>query len=359
MNSVHKLWRYGALVRHNTGKSLVRQAMEILRLRFGPSRIGLTEYFELEIFDDRVYGWAERRRCIGHRGSSRIQRDLNVYYWHGVAHDKILNYLVLTHLGFPIPESIATFNPFGRRIDKEPQLSSPDEVSAFLGHHRPFPLFAKPVHGYSGVAAYGVRDMDLASGSIELINGETMSLDALTRDMVFEPYGGMLFQRLVRPSPAVAEVFGDRLSSFRIIVLLTASGPRIHMTFWKIARLRNMLDNFSHGKYGNMLGWINRDTGVLERVIGGFWPESDGIAVHPDTGQGMIGFTIPEWETIRTMCLSAAVHFPGLRIQSWDVALSDRGPVILELNTGADLEVPQLVGRTPFLDDTLQSLLAG
>ena len=71
----------------------------------------------------------------------------------------------------------------------------------------------------------------------------------------------------------------------------------------------------------------------------------------------MKGFVIPKWDEVKEVCLSASVNFPGLRIQNWDVALCDRGPVLVELNTEADLEIPQFIGRIPFLNDQLISMI--
>ena len=44
--------------------------------------------------------------------------------------------------------------------------------------------------------------------------------------------------------------------------------------------------------------------------------------------------------------------FAGIRTQSWDVALTDRGPVFLEVNFGGDLNLPQLANGKGVLDDT-------
>jgi len=357
MNTLSNLWRYARLVSHIHGKSIPRQAAEILRLRFGPRRIGLTEYYEFELFDDALFNWNHRSHFIGHRYGSYLDRLLNADAWGAIAYDKIVNYQILSRLALPIPEPIATYNPFGRRIGNEPVLIDVDSLLQFIQRTKPYPFFIKPIHGYSGMASFGIRNIDSCTGTVELINGERIGLDVLTREILHEPHGGMLLQSLLRPHAAIAEVFGERLSGFRIVALLTDSGPRIHLAIWKLARHQNMTDNFSYGKYGNMQGWIDRDTGVLERVIMGFWPDNQEILDHPDTGRCMPGFRIPDWDKVRDAVLAAAVHFPGIKIQSWDVALCDRGPVLLELNTNANIEIPQLIGRKPFLDEHMDGLL--
>jgi len=357
MNTLHNLWRYARLVSRNHGKSIPRQAAEITRLRFGPRKIGLTEYYEFELFDDALFNWNHRTHFIGHRYGSYLDRLLNSDSWGAIAYDKVVNYQILARLNLPIPESIATYSPQERRIGNEPVLTDIDSLLRFIQRTKPYPFFIKPIHGYSGVASFGIRNIDPCTRTVELINGESIGLDVLTREILHEPHGGMLLQSLLIPHPAIAEVFGERFSGFRIVVLLTESGPRIHLAIWKLARLHNMTDNFSYGKHGNMQGWIDRDTGILQRVIMGFWPDNREIVDHPDTGRPMLGFRIPHWDRVREVCLAAAVHFPGLKIQSWDVALCERGPVLVELNTNANVEIPQLIGRKPFLDEHVDALL--
>jgi len=46
-----------------------------------------------------------------------------------------------------------------------------------------------------------------------------------------------------------------------------------------------------------------------------------------------------------------------LRLQHWDIAFSDRGPILMELNTEADLGVPQYLGRSAFLTERIDALM--
>ena len=48
----------------------------------------------------------------------------------------------------------------------------------------------------------------------------------------------------------------------------------------------------------------------------------------------------------------------GLRLQHWDIAFSEKGPVLMELNTEADLGVPQYLGGKAFATDSIDALMA-
>jgi hypothetical protein len=63
---------------------------------------------------------------------------------------------------------------------------------------------------------------------------------------------------------------------------------------------------------------------------------------HPDTGGAITGTAVPDWNAVLTVVREAAATLPGIRTQSWDIALTDRGPIILEANYGGDLNLGQL-----------------
>jgi hypothetical protein len=167
----------------------------------------------------------------------------------------------------------------------------------------------------------------------------------------------MLLQRLLVPHPEIKRLVGETTSCIRIIVLVTDAGPKVRLAFWKIARASNVTDNFSLGKTGNLLGWVDVETGKISRVITGLWPDGREVRSHPDTGGTLLDAQLPDWQTAVDMCLRASVHFPGLRLQNWDVALCEQGPVLMELNTEADLGIPQMLGREPFVNDDMENML--
>jgi len=354
MNTLRNLWRYAMVVSRSHGKSIPRQAAEIVRLGLGPRRISPIEYYELELFDDSLIHWNVTGHFAGHRSGTYLDRLLSREAWATIACDKVVHYQILSSLGLPIPHSIASYNRHGRRIGFEPVFGDVDSLLHFIGRTKPYPFFIKPVRGDSGVASFGIRSIDWSTETVVLIDGRSIRLDTLVREISQDANGGMLLQSLLTPHHEIVEVFGERLGALQIVTLLTDSGPRIHRVIWKLAGSRT--DQTHHGKSSKMQGWIDRDTGTLDRVIFGSWPDGQQILEHPDTGSLMRGFRIPHWDNVREIILAAAVHFPGLRIQSWEVALCEDGPVLLELSKGSRID-PQLVDRGRGSDRPTQSFL--
>jgi hypothetical protein len=135
---------------------------------------------------------------------------------------------------------------------------------------------------------------------------------------------GYIFQEQLKPSKAMRELVGERLSSVRIMVRLKASGPELFRPVWKIPVGDNVADNV--WRDGFLLAAVDPANGRVERVIIGFGPKEEGVEIHPDSGAKLRGSAIPAWRAMAELCLKAAPHFPGLRLQAWDVASTSEGP---------------------------------
>ncbi len=290
MPKIKNILNYAQKVKSQTGKSYSHQLQDIVRLRYSSKPIGITEYYQLQFFDESFC--KIKKFFIGRRYSAFIDKICNINSWRVMAEDKIVNYCILRNLNFPIPGIIATYSKLGRRIGNEIVLKSENDIIKFLSQNSVLPLFMKPVHGYLGRGVFGIEKVNIPHNDVLLINGEHISFDKLLATALTPKYDGAIFQNMVLPSPEIAEIFGKRISCIRIIAFLSSKGPKVHIAFWKIAREHNMVDNFDSGKLGNMLGWIDIETGSLDRIIGGFWPNTCEITDHPDTGKKMKGFII-------------------------------------------------------------------
>jgi hypothetical protein len=123
----------------------------------------------------------------------------------------------------------------------------------------------------------------------------------------------------------------------------------IHCAATQISSGANPADNY--WRTGNMLGAIELTSGIIQRVVRGAGADLAVNEPHPDTGRPLIGTPIPDWPRLVELVMSAATVFAGIRTQSWDVALSDQGPVFLEVNFGGDLNLAQLANGKGVLDE--------
>ncbi len=68
------------------------------------------------------------------------------------------------------------------------------------------------------------------------------------------------------------------------------------------------------------------------------------ITSHPDTGVVLLNVKIPFWEELLELCKAAAEVIP-LDYLGIDIALSERGPVILEVNARPGIEIQNIAGE--------------
>ncbi|MCL4745395.1 MAG: hypothetical protein KJZ83_08265, partial [Burkholderiaceae bacterium] len=105
-------------------------------------------------------------------------------------------------------------------------------------------------------------------------------------------------------------------------------GVEIVKAGWKLAGGDSDTDRFDKEHPASLIADVSIADGTL-----GLASSMRGRETHvPRTGAQLHGFLLPDWHEARELCAQAATMFPMLRIQHWDVALTDHGPVLLEVN---------------------------
>ena len=330
---------------------------EALRLRVGGHRLTLNEYIDYQLHTDRELTAKERQRFVGHDRKWRIHVRCNQKQWF-MLHYKIpfTQFMMATEMA--APKIFAVYGEgAGKHLPGAILLSTEEEVIEWLRHDAPYPLFVKPNDAMLGEGAIGLTAYSNENNKLTLTNGALESMEVFVQQLRNKSSGGILFQELLRPNPEVARICGQAISSLRITLGRTAKGLQILSACWRIPTGNNMIDNFRHGISGNLLGGIDTSTGKVTRVCGRVGNKIDPVKHHPDTGFPFENISIPDWSRVIDICTLAGEYIPGLGLQNWDVALTDRGPVITEINVFGDMDVHQFANRRGFRSDALEESL--
>ena len=326
---------------------------EAVALRRGPGQLTMAEYCYYRMWESRL-SLAEKRRFVGKRVQQAMHLACNDYGWNAATEDKLLFHGIATSAGLPVPELLAIVHPT-RRIDGVPTLANLEAVESLLRDPTLYPFFAKPIDGMYSLGVVSADRVD-AHGTVYLADGSTKSAHEVAASLVNDHARGVLIQRRLAPAPAIASQFGNRLWSVRLLVLLGEDGAQIARSLCKIPAPGNVADNF--WRRGNMVAAVADETGRVMRVVRGTGNGSEAHLDHPETGSPIVDFEVPDWTAVRDLVARAALLFPGVRTQSWDVALTDHGPIILEVNWGGDLNLAQLAYGAGVLDDTFAAHLS-
>ena len=344
--------------KRQSGKGIISQILDISHLRKAEGRVGPSEYFDYGLFDDTKYNPDSRREFVGWNGEALINKQLNKSEWAVLSFDKIVFYTFLEGAGIPYPSIQAIFSTTGRYIRGIPTLTTPEALSAYLKTQAVYPLFVKPSHGNFGRGSYFLAGYDKSSDSVEFRDGTRVPAVEFTSSLETKLSGGYVFQEVFAPHPSLVDLCGTRSSTIRVVTVIDRHGPHLLRAVWKIPTGNNVIDNFQHGRTGNLVASVDVKDGSVQRVIGkGTDREFVPVTTHPDTGKSLCPFTIPNWQDITELCLQAACNIPGYRLLHFDVALAESGPALLEVNFLGNMDLLQHASGKGFLSNELKAAL--
>ncbi len=325
---------------------------EWLRLRFRRGRIGFSEYLDFRLF--RADLDLESKTAFGGRRAQQALEELLVdAYSRILTLDKVTAHLFLSGLGLPVPRLFAVFGN-ERRPGPFEALADERELSRFFSTLETARLYVKPAFGVKGKGNFSIVESD--SAGVRTLRGDRLSFAELARRLsACSPFGWMLQENLAA-HPTVAERCGVQVSGLRLNVFLGSGEPRILRATWKV-NVGGDTDNFDSGRSGNLVAAVDANTGIVTRVIAGLGLAQREVDVHPVTGRELVGMRLPLWGETLQLVERAARAIPGFICQGWDIALCDRGPVVLEINDFGDLDLVQAAHDTGFLDDRFMQML--
>lgn len=342
------------LAAQQSGKSGLQQVREIMALRHTGGQCGISDYYSYKLYDDDYQQGRGAADYIGWRLHQQFSLALNPRHVTLPGWDKLNFTLIACEAGLPVAPIRACFH----RSRQLPEifgmhLKTVGAAAEFLRDKSIYPLFGKPAYSQQGYGTAYLAGYDSASDSLLQLNGASIPVEQFlnrleqTVDQRFHrPECGFLFQESFAPAPEIKALTNwSAICGVRIICLNGPDNVIPISAGWKIAVPPNQVDNFSKGKYGNLSAHINLETGEVGKVVNGFWPQANILEKHPNTGHPLKGFRLPGWSKLLDACHVAGKVFPLMKIHHWDFALTDNGPLMLELNDLGGIDIDQAYGH--------------
>lgn len=329
--------------------------IEVLKMRFGSQRLLFQEYIDYRLHDLDDLDAEARSRFLGSGRKFRLNYVCNDPHWFMLG-EKLPMALFMMATGLPMPKIYAVYDLDGRNLPGATLLRSASEVAYYLRTCQHYPLFLKPSHGTYGWGVLGLQNYLSESDSIIFLNGQQRKVTEWVESLNPEFARGILFQELLKPHPEIERVCGARLSTIRVTSARIDRKNRILSAVWRVPTGSNMMDNFQHGVSGNLLGGVNVTNGYITRVVGRINGKIESVHVHPDTGVQFDQYVLPDWSRVVEICEEAANYLMGMNLHHWDIALTDRGPIIVENNEVADLDLHQHANRQGFWTDDIEAV---
>ncbi|WP_394749407.1 sugar-transfer associated ATP-grasp domain-containing protein [Spongiimicrobium salis] len=216
---------------------------------------------------------------------------------------------------------------FKAYIDHDHFLPFENDLTSFtswLKQRTPASLILKSSTGYQGVGIEKVQV--LQKGNIYFFN--SMNIESF---YVFLKKNRLdLIEVAIEQHPILNHMYSGSLNTIRIITVVD-SQKKVHFLG---AMLRvgttGFVDNFSAG---GVSAQIDLKTGIVIAPL----VSKDSRLIHesgkhPITHKDIIGVALPFWVELKEMVGQAALVVPSVRTVGWDVAITSKGPYLLEGN---------------------------
>lgn len=330
------------------GVPRLQQLWELLVLRSGIGKLTAEDYYKLRLYRQKM-PLTEKRQYM----SNQAIPPAMVGRWKAVADDKLLTYSILSGCGFRTPTVYAICHPL-RCHGRVTALRAPPDAAAYLRSQAPYPFIIKPIRSMFSKDVMLVEGLEPRSNALQIAGAAAASVDEIASHC-FQRRSGYLFQERLRPHADIRQRISDRICTLRIIVLNRPGEPRVMMAVWKIALGGNLADNY--WRPGNLLAALDQETGEIVSCSTGLGPNYRVVERHPATGIELHGFRVPCYREAIDLALRASHAFCDIPMQAWDIAVTDEGPIPLEVNVVGSLFIPQIAKQRGLLAGSFNEFL--
>jgi hypothetical protein len=321
-------------------------------------------YFHYRLFDRKLTRAAKRRYLPeAPRANERLWSALTPPEYGSLYSNKLIFHRFFESFGLPVAALFGVFDPaLGSTAEGRPLRSSADLTELLRTHAREGFVF-KPVEGirghltlvFSGPAA-DARDtyVTLAgerydAAALVATTRRTKALAAQSPDARLSSF---MVEERIRPHPELVELIGPTLCTARVLTIVARDGsPRIVGSVFKVQPAAVGVD---HLLYGAVACWIDPDTGALGP--GRTRTHCDYVTTVPGTTRPLQGYKLPMWPHVKSLALEAAAAFPWARAIGWDIAVAERGAVLIEGNERWSPSLLQLPAPHGLMDGELEAL---
>lgn len=121
-------------------------------------------------------------------------------------------------------------------------------------------------------------------------------------------------------------LYPDSVNTLRIVTLLKDSTVNIPFVGLRIGNFGNVVDNFNHG---GLFVPIDENGIIEDSAID---KQGNLYDIHPYTNTKIIGYKIPLFSEALSLVKELALVIPQIKYTAWDIAITNKGPVVIEGN---------------------------
>jgi hypothetical protein len=299
--------------------------------------ITFSEYYKYEFEkQDATF----RNSFLGSVNVNKYYRQLNPSHSKIIAKNKFVAHCVLGTIGIPKANLLLYYNP-DTKTSNDIIASDYMNATQILKAQHVADFVVKPAFGLLGKDIHYFNKLEYHDNNILLnsSNGLTIYLSDLLK------HEHLIFESHVEQSKQFSEFNPSSVNCLRFMTALNPDGKvKIIGTTIKVGRENSFVDNASQG--GNINAAVDLLNGKIYNVyhFQGF-RKIKPITHHPDTRTILDGVIIKNWEIIKAKVISFHENIPYLKVIGWDIAITESGPKVIELNCEAAITPQLFIGK--------------
>lgn len=261
------------------------------------------------------------------RTFQRVNSKLNPAFYRSLLEDKYVFDRIMSSFGFPLAEMLATISNhevfFLKTLRRIPlsELST-YELDAF------FKMFTK----WGGSA---VHKLTITNGQIEIDNqpSDMDKVATITKNSFY------VLQQAVYQHRELNRLNETSVNTIRMITTHNGHRAEIHCCFIRMGRKGSLVDNINMGGIGC---GIDAEGRLFSQAIDSN-NDSLRVDIHPTSGTRFSEIVIPFYADARDLVLKMHESFHCFFSIAWDIAITENGPIVIEGNPQAGLQMEQAI----------------
>lgn len=288
---------------------------------------GLTteEYYDFE-FEKRHEEF--RHTFLGLNEQRDYLNYLNPVKYYSLARNKYMAHKMLENTGVRKSNLYCYYQPEARYIASDECASDITGVMRILKAKNVKTCVIKTTESSHGDNVWVLRDIVYKDQDAIMtrFDGKELLLSSVLGQEA------LIFESLVYQTSQFASFNESSVNTVRFMTTLWPDGSaRIIATFIKIGRAGRCVDNAGGG--GNVDVCVDIETGEVKYAIQyDGWRNIKEIDCHPDSGNQLNGVIIENWDAIKEEVKKFQQAFPYCKAAGWDIAITNEGPMVIEIN---------------------------
>jgi hypothetical protein len=329
--------------------SILRIGLEMFRLSRGQGVLTDEDYFLLGAWQPGL-SWSERLAFLSTPAVVALNQSLTPPLEDSERQrtdNKLCSASLCSEAGLAQP-GIRAVAADQRPMGGHRWLDGPVAIKAYLQEADAVPCFAKPVSGRAGQGAVSLEALE-GRDHIRLGSGQIVTLDDLVSQIWAKYSDGFLFQEIVRPNQALAALLGPVIGTLRVVTIDAGDGPEPLYAGAKAPAAGAMVDSGA-GPLGAYAA-VDLQTGRTLRLQDRRQMGGIDLSHFPLTGAKVAGAQLPDFDEAMHMALQAHKVIGNRGILGTDILLSDRGPLLNEVNLNPGHSAYQIASARGILNE--------